>query len=313
MPRRPRSPAFTLIELLVVIAIIAVLIGILLPALGRARDTARVAKCLSDERQMALAFTTYANDQKDWYPIMPFSAGMRQAWNDGYLANQQIYGGVAGLFSLFQIGDAQPTLPPSGGDFGYFGVPGFIRAYADGQTTPIMESYLSSYESLVCASDREDRYYGHQLQNRDYEDARSKIPTAPGGAQDVVSYNISYLYIVGLRADDPVIIKPVAMWGDETNGPDISTVAWWGNPNGRYHEEIGYREDTGYAEVDNHGAGGANFTFSDGHAEWVSQNIPYWLFAGEIDTDGDTVPDRSNGQGLNVIDPTRSNRVFTTD
>ena len=60
-----QKPAFTLIELLVVIAIIALLIGILLPALGKARDTARVAKCLSGERQMALAFTTYAHDQKD--------------------------------------------------------------------------------------------------------------------------------------------------------------------------------------------------------------------------------------------------------
>ena len=96
MPRCRVTTAFTLIELLVVIAIIALLIGILLPALGRARDTARVAKCLSDQRQMALAFTTYANDHREWYPIMPFSTGMRQAWNDGYLANQQIYGGVAG-------------------------------------------------------------------------------------------------------------------------------------------------------------------------------------------------------------------------
>ncbi len=262
---------------------------------------------------MTLAFTTYANDQKEWYPILPFSTGMQAAWDSGVLSNQETYGGIAGMFSLFQIGDAQATFPPSGGDFGYFGVPGFIRAYADGQTTPIMESYLSSFAPLVCASDREDRYYGNRLQLRDYDDARSKIPQAPGGPEDVISYNISYLYIVGLRADDPVIIKPVAMWGDETNGPDIGVGAWWGNPNTLYREQVGYRADTGYAEVDNHGSRGANFAFSDGHAEWVSQNVPSLLFSGRIDTDGDTIPDQSNGQGLNVIDPNRSDKTYTLD
>lgn len=68
MLAKPKRTAFTLIELLVVISIIALLIGILLPALGSARETARAIKCSSGMRQVAIGFTAYTVENKDFYP-----------------------------------------------------------------------------------------------------------------------------------------------------------------------------------------------------------------------------------------------------
>ena len=64
--------AFTLIELLVVIAIIALLVGILLPSLASARESARTTVCASGLRQLAVASMAYANDSKGFYSSGPF-------------------------------------------------------------------------------------------------------------------------------------------------------------------------------------------------------------------------------------------------
>lgn len=84
---------FTLIELLVVIAIIAILAAILFPVFAQARDKARQTSCLSNCRQIGVAFMLYAGDYDECLPLSTDS-GRDVAWPNTlqpYIKNRQIY------------------------------------------------------------------------------------------------------------------------------------------------------------------------------------------------------------------------------
>jgi prepilin-type N-terminal cleavage/methylation domain-containing protein/prepilin-type processing-associated H-X9-DG protein len=90
-----KQRGFTLIELLVVIAIISILASILFPVFARARENARRASCMSNEKQMGLGLMMYAQDYDEKLP--QYNYGVLSAggyWNQQiypYVKNQQIF------------------------------------------------------------------------------------------------------------------------------------------------------------------------------------------------------------------------------
>jgi prepilin-type N-terminal cleavage/methylation domain-containing protein/prepilin-type processing-associated H-X9-DG protein len=95
-----RHKAFTLVELLVVIGIIAILISVLLPALSKARASARKVQCAAKLREYGHAFNMYLNDNKQAYPYPGYDSGNTQMWT------YQIFRGKYLGFTVLQTNGA---------------------------------------------------------------------------------------------------------------------------------------------------------------------------------------------------------------
>lgn len=268
---RTLHTGFTLIELLVVVAIIALLIGVLLPALGKAREGARRSTCLSNMRQMVIFASLYAEDNDGWYPVLPpfTPSNVRNPGITTQSAYQHRYGGLAGQFSLKQKA-------PLAGAFKYD--LGYYREWngnqwaipSDQKSTPIMQPYMDTggdFGVLQCPADLLDGGENGNL-------FPPVSPTKMGSEADVNWANISYAYIALLKNNET---SRFVLYGDETNACD------WGNSTGGVTIQNWYGSwrlnnpdilGRGYQQVDNHGTTGGNFAFTDGSASWQIQSRP---------------------------------------
>lgn len=151
-PRHRRPSGFTLVELLVVIGIIALLIGILLPSLSKARKKAQEAACASNLHQMGLAMSMYVNDWKYYPANIGFHDG--DSGQPISIWQTRLRGYMNGNYNAFYCPAEDDsfrwfTASMTGSAGNAFSVNGFKSIYADAQDSGYGYTYKTTGRASV--------------------------------------------------------------------------------------------------------------------------------------------------------------------
>ncbi len=187
--------AFTLIELLIVIAIIAVLISILLPALGDARRSGKLAICSTNMKQMGTAAFGYASDHEDRIPNFNWRAGMQSANADSDI--ERHLRGIHSDSDGAMLQAVQLVRDFNGHDINIPRDKGLGFPYPH-LTNLVLSNYLSDHQpdkGVVCPEDTWRLLY--QTETVDFRDHFSVLPLEAKVSQrqmegDLFPYSTSY-------------------------------------------------------------------------------------------------------------------------
>lgn len=276
---RKSFKAFTLVELLVVVAIIALLVSILLPSLGRAKEQARIAVCLTNVRNIGSAFDLYINESDGWYP-------QGTGW-----------GGTVGMRSWDMV------LQPFYENYGVLHCPSDNAArpwrrnwndrYWCSEITEEEGRYARSYAGNYMVVGKGGSEYGDKYPESDNGEGPDTWPEGPGSNPysgsshypwPAYRHNVSEVEM----AADTVLLSE--MWESFYHPGDSGYAQewipnhysqYWGATTVYYDSREG-RRTTFY----HHDEKSANFLFCDGHAATLPKNHPnlsddgdsyYWL------------------------------------
>lgn len=201
--RNQRSTGFTLIELLVVISIIALLVGILLPALGAARRTAQNSQCLSNIRQMNTAAMSFAADHQFHVQI----SSTDTIWQSAGAIPSELRGKVAQFAGQSRrIKDwASAIVPYMGGD------PDDDFESTD---TKVSKAFIDPSDP-----NQDDQQPGYQIFNNITGGVgKERKPISYGVNADATTYNNNGSAPGGLWANGPGVSEIRPYKGDVTNG-----------------------------------------------------------------------------------------------